>query len=234
MHKSGSVETVARDGIVRFSRWIFSGYSTSDTKIKCLKWKSSELSNATTTSCCTVVKLIWCLWQLICYSSDHYESRDKCFWLFFFTITGSSLGGASYIHPCRSEQVQPFLPAAHVTTSKGTGLVHSAPAHGPEDYLVALEHSIRIVSRSTRLIDLCFREFRLVLFLEYLKAIESSTNWLQPKNGSPVVGLLPLSLWMGCVCQHFFQWWTRVSEHFQWKEGLSWVGENSHWFPQAL
>ncbi|PNF36001.1 Isoleucine--tRNA ligase, mitochondrial [Cryptotermes secundus] len=60
------------------------------------------------------------------------------------TFPGSSLGGARYIHPCRSEQVQPFLPAAHVTTTKGTGLVHSAPAHGPEDYLVALEHSIRI------------------------------------------------------------------------------------------
>jgi isoleucyl-tRNA synthetase len=79
------------------------------------------------------------------------------FFTFIFTITGSSLQGASYVHPFRSEQVQPFLPAAHVTTSKGTGLVHSAPAHGPEDYLVALEHSIHIVSRSPGSIDLRFR-----------------------------------------------------------------------------
>jgi isoleucyl-tRNA synthetase len=63
-------------------------------------------------------------------------------------ITGRNLAGANYVHPCRSEQVQPFLPAAHVTTGKGTGLVHSAPAHGPEDFLVALEHSISIVSTS--------------------------------------------------------------------------------------
>ncbi|XP_021926918.1 isoleucine--tRNA ligase, mitochondrial isoform X2 [Zootermopsis nevadensis] len=60
------------------------------------------------------------------------------------TFPGGILAGASYVHPCRSERVQPFLPAAHVTAGKGTGLVHSAPAHGPEDFLVALKHSISI------------------------------------------------------------------------------------------
>lgn len=30
----------------------------------------------------------------------------------------------------------------------GTGLVHTAPAHGPDDFLVALENNIRIVNNS--------------------------------------------------------------------------------------
>jgi isoleucyl-tRNA synthetase len=60
------------------------------------------------------------------------------------SFPGRSLEGTRYIHPCRSDQVLPFVSAAHVTTSKGTGLVHTAPAHGPEDYLVALEHSMCI------------------------------------------------------------------------------------------
>jgi isoleucyl-tRNA synthetase len=82
--------------------------------------------------------------NVICFGCDHCAVMN-CQLHFF--ITGSSLEGATYIHPCRSDQVVPFLPAAHVTTSKGTGLVHTAPAHGPEDYLVALEHSVHIVNR---------------------------------------------------------------------------------------
>jgi isoleucyl-tRNA synthetase len=80
----------------------------------------------------------------MCHNSEDYD--QKFLYMPFLMITGKSLEGANYIHPCRSEQVQPFLPAAYVTTSKGTGLVHSAPAHGPEDFLVALEHSMHIVS----------------------------------------------------------------------------------------
>jgi Isoleucyl-tRNA synthetase len=83
--------------------------------------------------------------KTVMFSCDHYAVTDGFNYISF--LTGRSLEGASYIHPCRSDQVLPFLPAAHVTTSKGTGLVHTAPAHGPEDYLVALEHSMHIVSR---------------------------------------------------------------------------------------
>jgi isoleucyl-tRNA synthetase len=83
---------------------------------------------------------------VVCFSSDHYALLDG--FNYIYLLTGRSLEGTSYIHPCRSDQVLPFVPAAHVSTSKGTGLVHTAPAHGPEDYVVALEHSMHIVSRS--------------------------------------------------------------------------------------
>ena len=37
---------------------------------------------------------------------------------------------------------RPFLPADHVTTDAGTGLVHMAPDHGEEDFLVCKAHGI--------------------------------------------------------------------------------------------
>ncbi|XP_017875475.1 isoleucine--tRNA ligase, mitochondrial isoform X1 [Ceratina calcarata] len=57
---------------------------------------------------------------------------------------GSELKDSTYFHPFTKEKC-PFLAARHVTTDVGTGLVHIAPAHGPEDFLVALENKMRIL-----------------------------------------------------------------------------------------
>lgn len=65
--------------------------------------------------------------------------------LIFCNVTGSDLAGAKYSHPVTNEPM-PFLPAKHVNTDIGTGLVHTAPAHGMEDFLVALENKIPVVS----------------------------------------------------------------------------------------
>jgi len=94
---------------------------------------------------CCHISVGFIMKTVVCFSSDHYAVTNG--FNYISLLTGRSLEGTSYIHPCRSDQVLPFVPAAHVTTSKGTGLVHSAPAHGPEDYLVALEHSMHIVGR---------------------------------------------------------------------------------------
>ncbi|XP_059209664.1 isoleucine--tRNA ligase, mitochondrial isoform X3 [Centropristis striata] len=53
------------------------------------------------------------------------------------TFTGSKLEGGICKHPTIPEKEVPLLPANHVTMVKGTGLVHTAPAHGMEDYSVA-------------------------------------------------------------------------------------------------
>ena len=58
---------------------------------------------------------------------------------------GTLLQEASYTHPIYPEKTCPLLPATHVTSDSGTGLVHTAPAHGPEDYDVARKHNIQIV-----------------------------------------------------------------------------------------
>ncbi|KAI8433065.1 hypothetical protein MSG28_013923 [Choristoneura fumiferana] len=63
---------------------------------------------------------------------------------------GQLLRGARYRHAAlgRSSPLLgrsfPLLGAAHVSATKGTGLVHTAPAHGPEDFLVGLEHNIPV------------------------------------------------------------------------------------------
>lgn len=61
------------------------------------------------------------------------------------SLTGHELIEARYLHPITKERL-PFLPGQHVTTSIGTGLVHTAPAHGPEDFLIAIDNNISVVS----------------------------------------------------------------------------------------
>ncbi|KAL6259758.1 hypothetical protein P5V15_009672 [Pogonomyrmex californicus] len=61
------------------------------------------------------------------------------------TITGQELNEAKYFHPITKQRL-PFLPGQHVTTNVGTGLVHTAPAHGPEDFLIAIENNIPVLS----------------------------------------------------------------------------------------
>ncbi|ESN99013.1 hypothetical protein HELRODRAFT_188978 [Helobdella robusta] len=53
---------------------------------------------------------------------------------------GSDLNSLTYIST--NQNVCPFLPANHVTSDKGTGLVHTAPAHGVEDFQVALKFNL--------------------------------------------------------------------------------------------
>lgn len=49
------------------------------------------------------------------------------------TISGAALVGLHLQHPFLPRLV-PVIPGSHVTTDAGTGLVHTAPAHGEEDY----------------------------------------------------------------------------------------------------
>ncbi|XP_017028496.1 isoleucine--tRNA ligase, mitochondrial [Drosophila kikkawai] len=61
------------------------------------------------------------------------------------TLNSSSLSKLTYKHPIDQEQSDlPFFEASHVQDSKGTGLVHTAPAHGPEDFLVSLARKIPV------------------------------------------------------------------------------------------
>ncbi|XP_015438949.1 PREDICTED: isoleucine--tRNA ligase, mitochondrial [Dufourea novaeangliae] len=60
-------------------------------------------------------------------------------------VKGKELEGTTYFHPFTEKRL-PFLPARHVTMNLGTGLVHTAPAHGREDFLVALENNMSVVS----------------------------------------------------------------------------------------
>lgn len=56
-------------------------------------------------------------------------------------VTGQELLGCEYKHPLFDEKM-PIIGAQHVTAESGTGLVHTAPGHGMEDYEACLAHGI--------------------------------------------------------------------------------------------
>ncbi|MBN3291966.1 SYIM protein, partial [Polypterus senegalus] len=60
------------------------------------------------------------------------------------TFTGSDLEGGVCSHPLVPSKDSPLLPANHVTMVKGTGLVHTAPAHGMDDYSVASQFKLPV------------------------------------------------------------------------------------------
>ena len=63
-----------------------------------------------------------------------------------FCISGQSLETLKYHHPLQFECLCPILPASHVTMESGTGLVHTAPAHGMEDHTVGKEYGLNLVT----------------------------------------------------------------------------------------
>lgn len=58
---------------------------------------------------------------------------------------GSQLEGGICRHPVIPDKCVQLLPANHVTMVKGTGLVHTAPAHGFDDYSVASHFNLLVV-----------------------------------------------------------------------------------------
>jgi len=59
------------------------------------------------------------------------------------TCKGSSLENIMLGHPFQ-ERTVPVILGGHVTLEGGTGLVHTAPAHGVDDYLVGLQYGLKV------------------------------------------------------------------------------------------
>lgn len=59
------------------------------------------------------------------------------------TFLGSELEGLKVQHPFYDKQV-PVILGEHVTTEAGTGAVHTAPAHGQEDFVVGLKYDLPV------------------------------------------------------------------------------------------
>ena len=60
------------------------------------------------------------------------------------TFPGTALENVKYGSPLASggDGVRPFLPSDHVTESEGSGLVHTAPAHGFEDHMIGIQYGL--------------------------------------------------------------------------------------------
>lgn len=63
------------------------------------------------------------------------------------TLSGKDLHGTQCAHPLAAQGYTftvPMLPGDHVTTEAGTGLVHTAPGHGLEDFEVGRKFKIEV------------------------------------------------------------------------------------------
>ena len=56
---------------------------------------------------------------------------------------GEALAGLEYRHPF-IDRTSPVLLGAHVTLEGGTGLVHTAPGHGQDDYVIGKKHGLDV------------------------------------------------------------------------------------------
>ena len=59
-------------------------------------------------------------------------------------VKGYLLELLEFEHPLYTEKRVPVILGEHVTTLDGTGLVHTAPAHGLDDYLVGLKYNLPV------------------------------------------------------------------------------------------
>ncbi|HET9149265.1 MAG TPA: isoleucine--tRNA ligase [Alphaproteobacteria bacterium] len=65
------------------------------------------------------------------------------------TLSGTKLAGTVSAHPLRSADKGyafdvPLLASGHVTTDQGTGFVHIAPSHGPDDFVLGQAHGLEV------------------------------------------------------------------------------------------
>ncbi|MGE5659699.1 MAG: isoleucine--tRNA ligase [Actinomycetota bacterium] len=62
------------------------------------------------------------------------------------TIKGKELDGCTYQHPLFERESAVVIGGDYITADSGTGLVHTAPGHGQEDYLVGQRYGLPILS----------------------------------------------------------------------------------------
>ncbi len=95
-------------------------------------------------------------------------------------IAGAVLVGEGLRHPFY-DKVVPVVLGLHVTTEAGTGCVHTAPSHGPDDYLVGLHYQLPITHPV--MANGCYAEdVALFAGLSVLKANQPIIDLLREKN----------------------------------------------------
>ncbi|MBA0731651.1 hypothetical protein Golax_023319 [Gossypium laxum] len=62
------------------------------------------------------------------------------------TLSGSDLENCRYVHPINNMECSVVIGGDYITTESGTGLVHTAPGHGQEDYVTGLKYGLPIYS----------------------------------------------------------------------------------------
>eukprot|EP00667_Euglena_gracilis_P000971 EG_transcript_971 len=60
------------------------------------------------------------------------------------TFPGAALEGTTYRHPLSDRRNPVVMGGDYITTAAGTGLVHTAPGHGNDDYLTGMKHGLEV------------------------------------------------------------------------------------------
>ncbi|GAB5364954.1 hypothetical protein AAMO2058_001014700 [Amorphochlora amoebiformis] len=61
-------------------------------------------------------------------------------------VKGTDLDGIVYTHPLNQRENRVVLGGDYITTESGTGLVHTAPGHGQEDYQTGQKYGLELLS----------------------------------------------------------------------------------------
>jgi len=61
-------------------------------------------------------------------------------------MKGKELSGTKYKHPLFKRESEIVIGGDYITTESGTGLVHTAPGHGVEDYQTGLKYGLELLS----------------------------------------------------------------------------------------
>jgi isoleucyl-tRNA synthetase len=80
---------------------------------------------------------------------EDFFQKTKCAGHVLKTIPGTALQGVMAIHPWSKEGYSfevPLLPSEYVTMDAGTGLVHTAPCHGLEDFIIGQRYQLEVAS----------------------------------------------------------------------------------------
>jgi isoleucyl-tRNA synthetase len=62
------------------------------------------------------------------------------------TLTGAQLEHTTYKHPLYDRHSPVIIGGDYITTESGTGLVHTAPGHGQEDYIAGQKYGLAILA----------------------------------------------------------------------------------------
>ncbi|MEO0948858.1 MAG: isoleucine--tRNA ligase, partial [Cyanobacteria bacterium J06641_5] len=62
------------------------------------------------------------------------------------TLPGKALEHCTYRHPLFERESPVVIGGDYITTESGTGLVHTAPGHGQDDYIVGMRYDLPILS----------------------------------------------------------------------------------------
>ncbi|MDR3443059.1 MAG: isoleucine--tRNA ligase [Legionella sp.] len=82
-------------------------------------------------------------------AAELLESAMTRYGISNYTVKGTAKGAAfenlKLMHPFYNRSV-PVVLGEHVTTESGTGSVHTAPAHGPDDYVIGKAYNLPLIN----------------------------------------------------------------------------------------